>query len=609
MAGPTPGPPSSPGPAQPPAGGGTIDVKPSSLWTVSGQVAKQQDGMMRGANTLLTELKEYPDAGGAGDEAEKFAQAYKKIGNRWLEVWGKSVVSVGGVAVGFTETANAYTKADAAAHPKPGTTPEQRPLPTVIDKDPKFDSVPDIKWGDDDGGDDLLRGAMEGIPEMIRDVLQPVAKNIFRVGKVADVHPFPQQHYLNSHCHSWMNVSTVVMGTADGLTRIMGTITNHQKADWEAAMRTFCSALWGATDWGQSGPTRHGYQWAHTAGPHGAKVATGSEPVMSVLNDVAIKISDCLREYAEAAVELNHDVFEELKRAMKKAAMSIIDDLEKAKDKPSLKNIVGAVTSVASGAGGLTGLLLKFDVNTVMKLDKAKLNRIVDKYTGIVDGLTTRMNALEGVLNEAHRSAPKFEAGVARAHGFGARSLNDFKHEQQWTVPGSNGNMAFDLAANEYLGGGHTLDKHVGKTDEQLAQRLRDQSQTAASWPENSRPSIGGSSSFKTIADAQRLTEQNLRLKQSEIDAWLASNPQDGQNKPFVSPTANGEVSGSYVSKQPTPNQDGSPGTIPGTGYKDHGLNAKAIDVTYVKTVLKYDSSLDPPYIIYTSMPAPRPIP
>lgn len=603
MAGPTPG----PTPAQPPAGGGNIDVKPSSLWTVSGRVAGQQDPMMRGGNTLVQELQKYPDAGGAGTSAEKFAQAYKKIGNRWLEVLGKSVVSIGGVAVGFTETANAFTKADAAAHPKPGKAAEQRPLPTVIDKDPKFASVPDIKWGDNDGGDDLIRGAMEGIPEIVRDVLQPAAKNIFRVGKVADVYPFPQQHYLNSHCHSWMNASTVPGNTAAELTNIIGTITNHGRADWEAAMRTFCSALWGATDWGQSGPSRHGYQWAHTTGSHGARVATGSQPVMAVLADVAIKISDCLREYAEAAVELNHDVFEELKRAMKKAAMSILDDLEKAKEKPSLKTIAGAVTSVASGAGGAVGLLLKFDVNTVLNLDKAKLNRIVDEYTGIVDGLTTRMEALEAVLNEAHRSAPKFEAGVARAHGFGSRSLNDFKHEQQWTVPGSNGNVAFDLASNEYLGGGHTLDKHVGKTDEQLAQRLRDQSNASNTWPEGAKPSIGGSSSFKTIGDAQRLTEQNLRLKQSEIDAWLASNPQNGDRESFISETPNREVSGNYISKQATDNQDGSPGKIPGTGYKDHGLNAKPVGVTWVNTVLKYDSRLDPPYVIYTSMPAPRP--
>ncbi|MFE2272678.1 hypothetical protein ACFXB4_26005 [Streptomyces lavendulae] len=116
MAGPTPG----PGPAQPPAGGGNIDVKPSSLWTVSGQVAGQQDPMMRGGNTLVQELQKYPDAGGAGTSAEQFAQAYKKIGNRWLEVLGKSVVSIGGVAVGFTETANAYTRPTRRPTPSPG---------------------------------------------------------------------------------------------------------------------------------------------------------------------------------------------------------------------------------------------------------------------------------------------------------------------------------------------------------------------------------------------------------------------------------------------------------------------------------------------------------
>ncbi|MEU0763549.1 hypothetical protein ABZ351_28105 [Streptomyces microflavus] len=59
------------------------------------------------------------------------------------------------------------------------------------------------------------------------------------------------------------------------------------------------------------------------------------------------------------------------------------------------------------------------------------------------------------------------------------------------------------------------------------------------------------------------------------------------------------------MSKQPTADP-GSPGsTIPGTGYKDHGLDAKAVDVKNVKTILKYDSRLDPPYIIYTSTPAP----
>ncbi|MFD6467902.1 RNase A-like domain-containing protein [Streptomyces goshikiensis] len=591
MAGPTP---------SPPAVGGNIDVKPSHLWTVSGRVAGQQDGMMRGANTLVQELQKYPDAGGAGTSAKAFAEAYKKIGNRWLEVWAKSVVSVGGVAVGFTETANAFTKADAAAHPKPGQAPEQRPLPTVIDKEPKFASVPDIKWGDDDGGDDLIRSAMEGIPEIVRDVLQPVAKHVFRLGKVADVHPFPQQQYLNSHCHSWMNVSTVVTGAADGLTMIIGTITNHQKADWEAAMRTFCSALWGGTAWGQS---RHGIQWAHTTGPYGAQVATGSEPVMTVLKDVAIKISDCLREYAEAAVELNHDVFEELKRAMVEAAKSILDDIEKAKEKPSLKTIAGAVTSVASGVGGAAGLLLKFDVNTVLNLDKAKLNRIVDKYTGILDGLTTRMNGLKDVLDEAHMSAPKFEAGVARAHGFGARSLEDFKSSSQtWLkIDSVTGKYTLDLSANEYMADGHTLDKHVGKTDEQLAQRLRDQQANGPTqaWPFG-KPKPSASSAFPDYQRAQELTQHNLNENAAVIEAWIKGPPPpgDGDVKDLKGTAPNGEVSGRSVSKQPTDLND------PLSGYKTGGIRAEAQDVKGIDTRIKYDSTRNPPFTVMTSMPS-----
>ncbi len=59
----------------------------------------------------------------------------------------------------------------------------------------------------------------------------------------------------------------------------------------------------------------------------------------------------------------------------------------------------------------------------MLNIDTAKLNRIVNTYTGILDGLTTRMDALKGPLDEAYLSAPKFEAGVARAHGFGTRAL------------------------------------------------------------------------------------------------------------------------------------------------------------------------------------------
>lgn len=580
-------------PAQSPGGNGTIDVKPSDLWSASGRVAAQQDFLIRGANTLLEELGKYPDAGGAGAEARKFAQAYMKIGNRWLEVWGRSVLSVGGVAVGFTETANTYTRADAAAHPKPGKAAEQRPRPAVIDKAPNFDSVPDIKWGDDDGGDDILRGLMEGIPEIVRDVLQPLCKHVFRVGRVADVHPFPQQHYLNSLCHSWMNVSIVATMGADQLTQAIGAITNHQQADWEAAMRTFCSALWGGTAWGQQ---RHGYQWGQTAssGPGTPRVPTGSEPVLAVLKDTADDIATILREYAEAAVDLNRDVADELHRAMWQAAKEILEDLAKPKDPKSI------LTSVTSAIGKGAGLILSFDVKTVLNINTGKLNGIVDKYTGILGGLTTRMEALKGPLDEAYRSAPKFEAGVARAHGFGTRALEEFKGSQVWLKIDSNGNYDLNLAANEYMADGHTLDKHVGKTDEQLAQRLRDQQSNGPTqaWPYG-KPKIGSSSTFPNYQRAEELTEYNLNQNKARIEAWIKGPPPlvDGEVEKFRSTAPNGEASGRSVFKQPVDPND------PKSGYREGGLSAKAYDVNGIETRIRYDSSRNPPFTVMTSMP------
>ncbi|MFI1250155.1 hypothetical protein ACH4TY_26160 [Streptomyces anulatus] len=76
---------------------------------------------------------------------------------------------------------------------------------------------------------------------------------------------------------------------------------------------------------------------------------------------------------------------------------------------------------------------------------------IVAEYTGILEGLTPRMRALEGPLDEAYRSAPKFEAGVGRAHGFGTRALEEFKDLKVWLKVNSNGNHDLNLAANGYM--------------------------------------------------------------------------------------------------------------------------------------------------------------
>ncbi|MFE3374513.1 hypothetical protein [Streptomyces anulatus] len=101
------------------------------------------------------------------------------------------------------------------------------------------------------------------------------------------------------------------------------------------------------------------------------------------------------------------------------------------------------------------------------------------------------------------------------------------------------------------MANGHTLDKHVGKADEQLAQRLRYQQS-------------GGPTT-----------------------AW-----------PHGKPMPNGETSGRSVSKQPVHPND------PLSGYKQGGLNARAYDVSGVDTRIRYDSRRNPPFTVMTSMPS-----
>ncbi|MET9848032.1 RNase A-like domain-containing protein [Streptomyces ossamyceticus] len=147
---------------------------------------------------------------------------------------------------------------------------------------------------------------------------------------------------------------------------------------------------------------------------------------------------------------------------------------------------------------------------------------------------------------------------------------------------------------------GHTLDKHVGKTDEQLAQRLRDQQVNGPTqaWPYG-KPKPGASSAFPNHQRAEELTEYDLNRNKAAIEAWIKGPPPpaDGEVEPFYSTALNGETSGRSVSKQPTDPND------PLSVYKQGGLNAKASDVTGIDTRIRYDSSRTPPFTVMTSMP------
>ncbi|MGW3404481.1 RNase A-like domain-containing protein [Streptomyces zhihengii] len=584
MAGPKPGPPAS-------GQNGTIDVKPSDLYRVSGGVAAQQSPMDRGAKQLLEKLREYPDAGGYGTAPQAFATSYVKVGNRFLEVWAKSIVSIGGAAVGFTSTANSYAKAEAANDPSGKTKAVHQPLPAVIAKVPDYGSVPNLKWGDDDGGDDVIRTLLEWVPGPVRDVLRPVVKHAFRMGKVAEVYPYPQQHYLNSLSKAWMAMTITLSMTESALTGNVDSITRQSNSEWHNAMRHFCSSLWGTSAWGKN---TAGYQWKHDS----AASQTSTHPVMTVLFDTAQKVSDLLYQFAEAAVYINHEVWEVYKEAVLDAIPKVEVNLKDGVGMDDVKGLVkGLVKGAAKGAAQL-------GAGIVLNLDTAKLNAIVTEYNRRVNALVPQMDALMNPLDEAFRSAPRFEAQEARAEAFGRRALNEFKKEHQWTDPedAKNGIYRVDLASAEWMNNGHTLDKHVGKSDEQLAQRLRDQSQPpTAAWPHN-KPTIAAASTFENAEKAQELTQYNVNQNAQAIKAWLDGPPpptNGSRPEAFDGTAPQGEYSGRSVSKQPVDPND------PLSGYKQGGLNAQAVPVTGIRTVLKYDDSLDPPFVVLTSMPVP----
>jgi hypothetical protein len=534
--------------------------------------------MDKGAKTLLDELNKYPDAGGYGTAPQAFAASYVKVGNRFLEVWAKSVESIGGAAVGFTTTANNYAKAEAANDPSGATRAVNQAPPQVISKAPAYGSVPNLKWGDDDGGDDFIRSLLEWVPEPVREVLRPLVKHAFRMGKVAEVYPYPQQHYLNSLSKAWMAMTTTLSMSESALTGNVSSITQQSNSEWHDAMRQFCSALWGTTAWGTS---REGYEWKHDS----ASSRTASHPVMTVLFDTAQEVSDLLYEFAEAAVYVNGEVWDVYVEAIKDAIPKVEVNLKDGVGMDDLKGLVkGVVKGVAKGAAQL-------GAGIVLNIDTAKLNAIVNEYNRRVNALVPRLDALIGPLDEAYRSAPSFHAEEARAQAFGARALNEFKTEHKYLVPGEDPKDHFyplDLASQEGIHGSHGVDKHIGLTDDQLKQRLRDQ---------GNAPSA---SSYKDLNSAQRLTQLALDdiNNADRVEKWIerverrkANNPSWNPDNSSISPpltlTVN-EVTGRTVDRG---------------AYSSQGMNAAASDVHSVQVALKYKEGIDPPFVVVASYP------
>ncbi|MCX4421913.1 RNase A-like domain-containing protein [Streptomyces mirabilis] len=548
-----------------------FDIQPKHVYYASYVLRNAQYDFADRAKSLVDTLDGYAHAAGCGSGPEAFAKAYADTAALFLDVWDRATEGVGGAAVGLTVTANNYAEAEHASNVLTPAVVKKSP-PAVLKKAGAGGPVAELGWGNapaEDGWGNAIIDDVSGVVSWVGDhILRPVLKYALQHGKVADITPGGDDVDLPKIAQAWRQAAKDAKKSADTFDDAIGYITNPTPGndEWQNAMKQFCSAIWGATAWGKDG---HGYKWNHN---------DGQRPALDVLQDTARNIATAC-DGASAEVT--------------KVRSTITDVYRDAAEKTfAVHNIGDALELLAK----LPEVALEF----ISNIDTVRLDHAVDSYNREIHTFAGDLTKPKEALNEARLSVPAYAAEEARAEAFAARSLNEFKHEQQWTNPNDtkNGVYKLDLASNEWLGGGHTLDKHVGKTDVQLAQRLRDQGgPPTASWP-HGKPSIGGASTFTSAERAQALTQYNIEKNSRAIKEWLGRPPkaENGDLKvPIESLAPNGEYSGRSVTKQPN--------SVNNEGFKNEGLNAKAISVKGVRTILKYDDSLDPPFVVLTSMP------
>ncbi|MEU8546675.1 RNase A-like domain-containing protein [Streptomyces roseoverticillatus] len=569
-----------------PSSAGGFDVKPQHLYYTSLLVRDDQFTYDGGAKHLVDKLGGKAQLAGRGSGPDAFAASYEKVAKRFLEVWAKSVVSVGGVAVGLTVTANNYAASDWFSNKKMYGPPPSRQLPAVINKEPHYGTVPDLKWRgtNADSSSAIVRG-IGHIPDFLADSVEEVIDKALRLGKMYEVtpgaHAFDDE--LKEIASHWKEAGRAALKAGDAFAGHIGTITDTRNNDWQSAMRMFCQSIWGTTPWGG---TRYGqgHDWRTNPGLD----PKDRRPILTVLSDTAEAVAKACTDLVDAATKLT-DVSE---AAAIKAGKAMVKDMVKDFFTPSWDDLLKLTPPTLA-----VDLTAKAVMSFRKHMDYDGVNAAVDTYNETVHGISKTLEALIPALDEAHLSAPSFRAEEARAEGFGARSLTEFKNTHTWTQPGDTdrGVYRIDLADTEWMENSHTLSKHVGLDDDQLAQRLRDDlkkpPREGTDWPYG-QPRISDASTFRDFNSAQQLTQYNINENSEEIRKWM--DDPDRRKKKLtirVEETPDNQPSGRSINKFEI--------------QKDPFPSGKAKDVTAVETDLVYndDKNVDPPFTVLTSMP------
>ncbi|MFD8664667.1 RNase A-like domain-containing protein [Streptomyces microflavus] len=559
-----------------PATKGGFDVQPVHVHHAADLVKNAQFAHAERAFVLVDALNQYNQSAGTGRGADALADAYAQVAAKFFEAWGRSVVSAGGASVGLNHTANHYVLAEWVAGGSKGSQPARQPEPVVINKPPRYGPVNPIKWSGT--GEDVdswwISGVIGEFPDFLADVIRPAIEHGLRLGKVHEITPGIKEDEVREMAKAWRKLGSDAVKASDDFNAAIAGITDPKdKGEWQAAMRTFGQTIWGTTAWGrqldaEGNRSQTGRHWRTTTDLAPAK----RRPIVDVLKKTADEVADLLEHVSDIGQKTTEFTSQAGINAAKATAAELTD--------LSLTNL----TKLA--VGGLVGrIVLSFRSH----MDKSGCDAVVETYHKEFSEAAGKLKALLPELDIAIRSAPTYQAEIARAQGFGGRSLNEFKKEHSWQIGGESPYpymYSLDLATNEGLSGAHTIDKHVGKTDEQLLQRIEDEQRP------NGKYKILDSSSFTDLDSAQKYTQYNIRENTAIIEAWLknppppkdlsievASVPSEG---PLVGPTVTGRtIAVDRESNTVQPARD------------THGLTTR----------LKYDPNLNPPFVVHTSAP------
>jgi hypothetical protein len=558
----------------PKTSGGGFDVQPQHMYYTALVVRDGQFDYDKGARALVDVLNDYSQSAGTGWGADEFSAAYRSVNEKFLELWAKSVVSVGGVAVGLTDTTNKYVQADWQARRMYGPPPVEKQPPAVIENVPKYGPVNDIKWtGTGEDADSwAISGVLGEIPDFLADVIRPAIEHGLRLGKMHEITPGARDDELKAMATAWEAVEKDAKAASDNFNKAIKFVTNNKGNDeWQGAMKAFCQTIWGTTEWGRTYDSQMNRVSIGRLWKTDRKVAPAKRrPIIDILCETAAAMKDTLNHLAD----VRNKTADKTTQLAIDATKATVKDLTTGLDLFELTRL-GALMTFGE-------IVMKFRSH----MDKAAADKAVEAYHQAFSEAATKLNGLKPELDEAILSVPTFRAEAARAAAYGARTLNDFKKEHSWQRSESQFpyKYSLDLATEEELYGGHSIDKHVGLTDDQLTQRLRDESSGAG------KPGIPAASSFRDLESAQEYTQYNIRKNSAEIDKWLQGPPKVGDTDDFEVPSVTG----------------GTPGASVVTGRTAEVVNDRPTspkDAHGVMTVLKYEPSLDPPFVVLTSMP------